>query len=219
MKYWLHGLCVDAWDNVWITDVGRHLVFKFSREGALLMTMGVDRVSGADGRHFNQPTHVEVSAKGDIFVTDGYGNSRIAADGRFISSWGIRGKGPGKFHTPHTLVFDREGRLYVSDRDNDRIQVYDREGELQEVWPHLHSLDALAFGPDGLFYGAAGLDGALVRLDRHGRLLNVWRKPAGLPYSHGICLDRAGYIYVAVSGQDLWKFEPAPPVASAGKRG
>jgi|GEM_PF-690380 len=219
-KYWLHGLCVDAGDNVWVTDVGRHLVFKFSPDGELLMTLGVDGVSGADGGHFNQPTHVAVSANGDIFVTDGYGNARVAKfspEGKFITSWGIRGFQPGEFHTPHTLVFDRAGLLYVSDRDNDRVQVFDQDGHLQALWPDLHSVDALCFAPDGLLYGAAGLDKALIRLTRDGRLMNVWRQPAGLPYAHGICVDRDGYIYAAASGKDLWKFAPAPPVASTDK--
>jgi len=219
-KYWLHGLCIDAQDNVWITDVGRHLVFKFSPDGELLLTLGVDGVPGADGAHFNQPTHVAVSAKGEIFVTDGYGNARVAKfspEGKFISSWGIRGIKPGEFHTPHTLVFDQAGLLYVSDRDNDRIQVFDQDGKLKAVWPNLRSVDGLTFGPDGCLYGVAGLDMAIIRLSRDGRLLNVWRQPAGLPYAHGIALDRAGNIYAAVSGKDLWKFAPAPPVAASGK--
>lgn len=216
-KYWLHGLTVDAWDNVWVTDVGRHLVFKFSPDGELLMTLGVDGVSGVDGEHFNQPTHVAVSPNGNIFVTDGYGNARVAKfspEGKSITSWGIRGFQPGEFHTPHTLVFDRTGLLYVSDRDNDRIQVFDQDGALQAVWPDLHSVDALCLGPDDFLYGAAGLDKALIRLSRDGRLLNVWRAPAGLPYAHGICVDRDGYIYAAASGKDLWKFEPAPSAES-----
>src|SRR5688572_5515267 len=93
-RYWMHGLHIDPWDNVWITDVGRHLVMKFSPEGELLLTLGVDGDPGCDARRFDQPTHVCVVSSGEIFVTDGYGNSRIvkfSAQGEFLLEWGRRG--------------------------------------------------------------------------------------------------------------------------------
>ncbi len=90
-RYWLHGLHVDPWDNVWITDVSRHLVMKFSPVGELLLTLGVDGESGSDHRHFFQPTHVCVLPTGEFFVTDGYGNSRILkfnARGEYLLEYG-----------------------------------------------------------------------------------------------------------------------------------
>src|SRR6187200_2149596 len=106
-RYWLHGLHVDPWDNVWITDVSRHLVMKFSPSGELLLTLGTDGVSGCDASHFFQPTHVCVRPSGDFFVTDGYGNSRIVkfnARGDNVLDWGQRGTSPGDFHTPHVIT-------------------------------------------------------------------------------------------------------------------
>ncbi|MEJ1972458.1 MAG: hypothetical protein WDM96_08405 [Lacunisphaera sp.] len=143
-RYWMHGLHIDARDNVWVTDVGRHLAMKFSPEGTLLTTLGTDEVAGGDATHFNQPTQVCVTPAGDIYVTDGYGNSRVVrfnARGEFVAAWGSRGTKPGQFHTPHMITRDAGGRLYVSDRENDRIQVFDESGAVLDVWEGLHSLD------------------------------------------------------------------------------
>ncbi|MBL9216551.1 MAG: hypothetical protein JNG83_13825, partial [Opitutaceae bacterium] len=118
-RYWLHGLHVDPWDNVWITDVSRHLVLKFDPEDRHLLTLGVDGESGCDARRFFQPTHICVLPTGEYFITDGYGNSRVAkfaADGRLLLEWGRRGTEPGEFHTPHVITLGADGLLYVSDR-------------------------------------------------------------------------------------------------------
>lgn len=205
-RNWLHGLHVDPWDNVWITDVSRHLVMKFSPAGDLLLTLGVDGVSGCDDRHFFQPTHVCVLPSGEFFVTDGYGNSRIvkfSARGEHLLEWGRRGTAPGEFHTPHVIVAGPDNLLYVTDRENDRIQVFDANGHLKSVWPDLHSVDGLCVGPDGMIYGSAGIDNALLCFDREGRLLDSWVLPELLNYPHAIAVDRTGAIYVAETG-DRW---------------
>ena len=205
-RCWLHGLHVDPWDNVWVTDVGRHLVMKFDTAGALLMTLGVDGESGCDEQHFAQPTHVCVAPSGEFFVTDGYGNSRIvkfSAQGKYLLEWGRRGTEPGEFHTPHVIVVGADGLLYMTDRENDRIQVFDQAGRVQAEWPGLHSVDGLCAGTDGFFYGAAGMDHAVLRLDRTGRLLDVWGELGMLLYPHAIACGPDGALYVADSG-DVW---------------
>ena len=209
-RYWLHGLHIDLWDNVWITDVSRHLVMKFDPEGKLLLTLGVDGKTGCDQKHFSQPTQVCVVPSGEFFVTDGYGNSRIvkfSAKGEYLMEWGVRGTAPGEFHTPHWITLGSDGLLYMTDRENDRIQVFDQMGRVQAVWPGLHSVDGLYAAPDGLIYGSSGVDNAVLRLDRTGRLLEVWTDREGFGYPHAIAVDKAGAIYIANSG-DLWEIDP-----------
>ncbi|MBM3775651.1 MAG: hypothetical protein FJW37_10905, partial [Acidobacteria bacterium] len=116
-----HGLTVDSRDNVWVTDVVHHQVFKFSSKGELLMTLGAKGVPGLDGTHFNRPTDLAVAPAGEIFVADGYGNSRVAKfspEGKFLLDWGTKGRGTGEFDTPHGIALDGQGRVYVADRGN-----------------------------------------------------------------------------------------------------
>jgi streptogramin lyase len=205
-RYWLHGLHVDPWDNLWITDVGRHLVMKFSPAGELLLTLGVDGVSGCDDKLFGQPTHVCVIPTGEVFITDGYGNSRMVkldASGRFLASWGVRGTEPGNFHTPHVVTRGADGLLYMTDRENDRIQVFNPSGALQAEWSGLHSVDGLYAAPDGSIYGSAGIDNAVIRFSPSGTIEDVWADPGQFTYPHGIAVDASGAIYTAESG-DVW---------------
>jgi len=140
-----HGIHVDPNGNVWVTDArGRegkgHQVFKLSGDGKLLLVLGKAGVTGEGPDTFNQPSDVAVAANGDIFVADGHdenSNARIvkfSKDGTFIKTWGKRGSGPGEFDTPHGLAFDSRGRLFVADRGNNRIQIFDQEGRFLEEW-------------------------------------------------------------------------------------
>jgi sugar lactone lactonase YvrE len=140
-----HGIHVDRGGNVWLTDArGRdgkgHQVFKFSPEGKLLLTLGKAGVAGEGPDVFNQPSDVVVAPGGEIFVADGHdenSNARIvkfSKDGTFIKTWGKRGSAPGEFDTPHGLAFDSRGRLFVADRGNNRIQIFDQEGKFLEEW-------------------------------------------------------------------------------------
>jgi len=141
-----HGLHVDREGNVWVTDgLGKdgkgHQVFKFSPEGKVLMTLGKAGVAGSGLDEFNAPSAVYVAANGDIFVADGHGgntNARImkfSRDGKFIKTWGKKGSGPGEIDIPHTLAMDSRGRLFVGDRQNNRIQIFDQEGNYLDQWP------------------------------------------------------------------------------------
>ncbi len=214
--FWLHGLFVDQWDNVWVTDVGRHLVYKFDPDGILLMTLGVSDESGTDDRHFWQPTHVAVDAEGNDYVTDGYGNSRVVkfnADGDYLKAWGVRGGEPGEFYTPHCIALSAAGILYVTDRENDCIQLFGLEGNSMGVWPGLHSVDGLFFDRKENLYGAAGLDQCLIRLDADGWVTNVWR--GEFTYIHGVWVDRHGAIYLAETRiPRVWKYRLKDPVKS-----
>lgn len=140
-----HGIHVDRDGNVWLTDSrggeGKgHQVFKFSRDGKVLLTLGKAGVTGEGPDVFNQPSDVVVAANGDIFVADGHdtdSNARIvklSKDGKFIKTWGKRGSAPGEFDCPHGLAFDSRGRLFVADRGNKRIQIFDQEGKFLDEW-------------------------------------------------------------------------------------
>ena len=140
-----HGLHVDRVGNVWVTDgMGRpgkgQQVFKFSPDGKVLMTFGKAGVAGDGPDEFNAPSAVYVAPNGNIFVADGHGgktNARIvkfAPDGKFIKAWGKKGSGPGEFDIPHTLAMDSRGRLFVGDRQNNRIQIFDQDGNFLDQW-------------------------------------------------------------------------------------
>lgn len=153
-----HGMAVDRQGNVWVTDGqganGKgHQVIKFSPEGQVLMRLGKAGVAGAGKDTFNMPSDVLIAPNGDIFVADGHGgmsNSRIVkfdARGTYIKEWGVKGAGPGQLDVPHALAMDSRGRLFVGDRNNNRIQIYDTEGKLLESWPQFSR-------PSGIFIDA-----------------------------------------------------------------
>ncbi|MFN8354215.1 MAG: peptidyl-alpha-hydroxyglycine alpha-amidating lyase family protein [Spirosomataceae bacterium] len=126
-----HGLTVDHQNNIWVTDVGLHQVFKFTHNGKLLMKLGKAAISGSDSVHFDKPTDVAVAQNGSFFVSDGYGNSRVikfSPSGKYLFEWGIKGTKTGAFHIPHGLALDAQNQVYVADRENNRIQVFDSTG-------------------------------------------------------------------------------------------
>ena len=141
-----HGFTIDKEGNLWITDgQGRdgkgHQVFKFSSTGKLLMTLGKAGIPGDGPDTFNQPNAVAIAPNGDIFVSDGHNagkdNARVvklSKDGKFIKQWGGHGSEPGQFEVPHTLAFDSRGRLFVGDRANNRIQIFDQDGKFLDQW-------------------------------------------------------------------------------------
>lgn len=214
----LHGLWIDPWGNIWVTDFARHLVMRFNEVGELTLTLGVDGQGGCDAKHFNQPTDVWVAPSGEIFVADGYVNSRMVKfdrKGKYIKEWGLRGTEASQFHTPHVIAAGPEGNLYVSDRENNRIQIFDQDGKWLGMWSGLHSVDGLCASPNGTLYGSSGVDHAIIEFGPGGQLKHVWadatkgdypdRNLTAFPdgdYPHGIWVDKAGFIYIAETTVD-----------------
>jgi DNA-binding beta-propeller fold protein YncE len=154
-----HGITVDRDGNVWVADAQSEAgkgqqVLKLSPSGAVLMRLGIAGTATAELAGFNQPTSIAIAPNGDIFVAEGHapsnGNSRImkfASDGRFLATWGSKGTGSGEFMGPHGLAFDSKGRLFVADRGNNRVMVFDQQGKLLEELTQFGS-------PGGLFIDA-----------------------------------------------------------------
>jgi DNA-binding beta-propeller fold protein YncE len=135
-----HQIELDRQGNVWVVDAGAHVVSKFTAEGKPLLTLGTPGTPGDDNRHFNQPTDLAITPQGHLFVSDGYGNNRVVhfdADGRYVHSWGYLGSGPGQFSLPHAIAIDSRGQLYVADRNNARVQVFDQRGAFLAQWCNL----------------------------------------------------------------------------------
>lgn len=132
-----HGLEVDKENNIWVTDVALHQIFKFNSEGNLLLILGEAKVPGTDASHFNLPTDVAVSDDGSFYVSDGYGNSRVvkfSKEGEYLFEWGTFGNKQGEFNTPHGIDLDKNGNVYVADRENNRIQKFDADGNFITTW-------------------------------------------------------------------------------------
>lgn len=147
-----HSVRIDRDGNVWLVDVGLHIARKHTPEGKVLLTLGTEGVSGEDATHFNMPTDVAFGPNGDLYVSDGYGNNRMAQfsqTGKFIRAWGALGVQPGQFSIPHAVVCDRKGRVYVADRNNARIQVFSGKGKLLDVWSNLLVPWGLYLSPQG----------------------------------------------------------------------
>jgi streptogramin lyase len=158
-----HGLTIDRDGNLWAADFmakdGKGMqVYKFNPEGKLLMTLGKAGVAGPGPDEF-QPIAVAISPKGDIFLADGHGqpgsNNRIikmTSDGKFIKQWGTTGSGPGQFNGPHSLTFDRKGRLLVADRGNNRIEIFDQDGNYITEWKQFGRPGGVYVDPKNILY-------------------------------------------------------------------
>ena len=142
MLVWPHGFHLDREGNIWLTD-GRdddgrgQLVYKLSPEGEILMTLGTAGVAGDAQHTFNGVADVYVAEDGSIFVADGHVNNRIvkfSPEGEYLMEWGKTGSAPGEFAMPHALSMDSQGRLFVADRGNLRIQIFDQQGQFLEEW-------------------------------------------------------------------------------------
>lgn len=178
-----HGLRIDAEDNIWATDVRSNMVYKFDSSGRLAMVLGVKGHVGewhpfGHLRLFEEPNEAVVGPTGDIYVLQGHGkgDSRVIKfdrDGNFTKTWGGKGKGPGQFDLPHSLVFDAEGLLYIADRNNARIQVFDADGNYVRESAHPGAPCGLFMGADQHLWLAHGHTGHVMKLDLHGRVVGV----------------------------------------------
>ena len=224
-----HGLRVDRNDNVWLTDVALHQVYKYSHDGKRLLVLGERGVPGRDTAHFDRPTDVAVLDDGSFYVADGYRNTRVmkfAADGRFLFQWGTPGTGPGQFDTPHSIAVDATGRVHVADRGNARVQVFTPDGQFLAQWKSeaLGRPYGLALGRDGRWFVADGGDqpvnppnrSALVVANATGAVLERigrWGNYDGqFAIAHDVAVARDGSVYVGdIRGMRVQKFVPGTP--------
>ena len=212
-----HGLRVDAGDNIWVTDIGNHMVYKFNPEGKLLLALGQTGKKGDGIDQFNQPTDVAFGPKGEVYVSDGYGNNRVikfAPNGKFLAQWGSAGKGEGQFDLPHSILVDSKNRVLLGDRENDRIQVFNSDGKLLEVWTGFAPF-GMEFDAQGTLFVADGRANKVLRLDSAGKVNGAWGKkgkgPGEFDLPHMLAIDGAGNPYVAeVGGQRLQKLIRKP---------
>jgi DNA-binding beta-propeller fold protein YncE len=208
-----HGLRFDNDGNLWTTDSANHTVHKFSPEGKLLLTLGVPNKPGADEKHFNRPTDIAFAANGDFFVADGYGNSRVVKfdkDGRFLMTWGKKGRGDGEFNLPHAIRIDSKGHVYVGDRENNRIQVFDANGKfirkIEGFAPY-----GLFITPEDILFVADGRANQILKMTGDGKLLASWGEkgsgPSQFEMPHAIAVGADGAVYVTeINGKRVQKY-------------
>ena len=209
-----HVVRVDAQDNIWVVDEGSSMVIKFSPDGRLAMAMGRKPESirvpaaeggegggggrggglpgaGVGGDNFNRPTDVAWDAVGDIFVSDGYGNSRVAKfdkNGKFLKSWGSKGTGPGQFDIPHAIAVDAKGDVYVGDRTNKRIQVFDNNGTFKTQYTNVGAPYAICISGGAHQYlytsnsnpSTSMENGEIYKMELDGRILGKFGKAGKL---------------------------------------
>jgi hypothetical protein len=233
-----HYIRIGPEGNVWTANIKNHVVRKYSTNGKLLLTLGEAGQAGSDRNHFDKPTDIAVLPAGDIFVSDGYGNRRIMhfdAKGNYVNQWGRAGTKPGQFALPHSIVADSRQRLYVADRENSRIQVFDTKGKLLDIWENLITpwglwltkKDEIWVCGSSPFRDNTGkwivtppLDQVVIKLSQKGEVLlriplQKTKVPPGKPgeldWVHGIAVDSQGNLYFGdIQGKRAQKFSPKP---------
>jgi DNA-binding beta-propeller fold protein YncE len=199
-----HGLRIDAEDSIWTTDDGSHLVLKLDHDGRPLLVLGRKGVAAEADWLFNEPADVAFDKEGNIYVSDGYGNSRVMKfdrTGRFLKSWGSYGSKPGQFDLPHTILIDNEERVYVGDRENKRIQIFNAEGKFLKQWTGIGYPYGLCFGPGGHIWMADGGYDRIVELDETGKIIGAIGEPGHAPgqfaWAHFLAFAAGGRLFVA----------------------
>ncbi len=231
-----HGITIGPDDSVWCTDDLDHTVRKFTPEGQLLLTLGTSgkpsdtgatsvdfRTIERAGPPFHFPTNLAIAPSGEIYITDGYGNARVhkfSADGQWLLSWGQPGDGPGEFRVPHGIAIDRAGTIYVADRENSRIQLFDTSGTFVGQWSEIARPCQITFDQAGRAWIAelgyrAGMwpgtsppspdatGGRVSLFTPQGELVTRFgggdnpTAPGDFFAPHDICVDSRGDVYVA----------------------
>lgn len=218
-----HGMYIDGGDNLYMPVKNSHVVLKYSSHGKLLMTLGnwdqpsntgwsgkaSDTVQQAAGP-FHRPSDVALSPSGDLYISDGYGNARVhkfTADGRLVFSWGAPGKSaPGEFHVPHGVWVHTDGRVFVADRENNRIQIFSPEGKFLSQWTGLARPCDIYIDSDNIVF-VPELDAFMSILSIAGEVISRWAGPTGAG-AHAIWVDSHGDLYINqnLEGQRLLKY-------------
>ena len=222
-----HGVTMGPDDTIYLTDDGDHTMRHCTLDGKVLMTLGISGKPAPfmSGNPFNRCTHLAIDpANGDFYVSDGYGNARVhkySPDGKLMFSWGESGTGPGQFNIAHNIATDKDGWVYVADRENQRMQVFDRNGKFETQWINMAKPCGLfidnsgeqrvyvgelgvAFGPNSQAYG---LGPRVTIMDIKGNVLaRLGDGPEGIEPGqftapHGVSIDSHGDIYV---GEVSW---------------
>jgi hypothetical protein len=222
-----HGMFIDGEENIYMPVKNSHVVLKYRPDGNLLMTLGEwdkpsdtgwsgdynDPVKQAAGP-FHRPSDVALNGAGDLYISDGYGNSRVhkfTADGKLLFSWGEPGKtGPGEFHVPHGVWVHTDGRVFVADRENNRIQIFDGDGKFLDQWTGLARPCDIYIDQDDVLY-VPELDGFMSVLSIEGDIIGAWGSPLDAGWGkggHAVWVDSHGDIYVNqnVEGHRLVKY-------------
>ncbi|HEX5318003.1 MAG TPA: peptidyl-alpha-hydroxyglycine alpha-amidating lyase family protein [Stellaceae bacterium] len=217
-----HAIRLDKDDNVWLCDEHLQQFYKFTTDGKLLQTIG-ERGARSDtgvspddfssqawrtvthgGAPFNLPCDIVQAGDGAYFMADGYGNARVhkfSAEAKHLFSWGEPGNGPSQFNLPHGLWIDSRGRLLVADRENDRVQIFDQQGKLLEIWPtELIGPAFFCIDPDDIVYIPEHNAGMISVLTLDGERLARWGGELHRS-CHGIWVDSQRSIYVVQPGE------------------
>ncbi len=227
-----HGIHIGPDESLYCTDDGDHTVRKCTLDGKVLLTIGIPGVPAPymSGEPFHRCTHTALSPRGDIYVSDGYGNARIhqySPEGKLLKSWGQPGTGPGEFNLPHNLCCDPDGWVYVADRENHRVQVFDGAGKYETEWHNLHRPCGMVMeakrqplcyigeiGPTlPINRDAPNLGPRISIVDHEGRLLSRfgaahagYECPDQFIAPHGMAVDSRGDIYVGEVSYTTWPF-------------
>jgi DNA-binding beta-propeller fold protein YncE len=226
-----HGMRVGPDGSIWAIDVEGHVVFKLNQEGKVLMVLGNRQgTPGNDSAEdaFNRPTNVAFRANGDVYVSDGYVNSRVIEfnpAGEFVRKWGTKGTGDGQFNLVHDVQVDQSGKVYVADRLNERIQVFDADGKYLTQWNGIGAPWGIYYVPkQQAFYMCDGKYNRILKLNMEGQVvgrMSGWGKaPGKVDYAHSIAVDPAdGSIYVAeIKNWRVQKWtRPASPSTAAAR--
>ena len=239
--YRTHGITVAPDGTLFCTDDGNHTIRRFTPEGKLLLTLGIMNTpsdTGYDGKDymtitkpagpFNRPTNIAVGPRGHLYVSDGYGNCRVhrfSPSGVLERSWGVPGTGPGQFYLPHGIAVAADGRVFVCDRESDRIQIFSPDGEYLAEWTDTQRPTHLVFDGEGRAYVSElwwhpgdisrrhgptreAKPARLSVFDREGRVIARWGTPdataaGSFAAPHGLAVDSRGDIYVS---EVTWTF-------------